>query len=213
VLSILKSALVAGHGRVVLIYANASERSVIFGAELGRLRAAAPGRLTIVHWLDVLQGEPDAVGLRELARPYASFDTYICGPDPYLAVVRRALADLGAAPGRIHAERFLSLAENPFEATEVTGGVAATLEVFLDGQERRLAWPAGRRMLDVLIDAGLDAPYSCREGICGAYACRLEAGQVDMAHNEVLTDADLADGYILACQSVAACERVTISYG
>lgn len=67
-------------------------------------------------------------------------------------------------------------------------------------------------MLDVLIDADLDPPYSCREGICGACACRLVTGQVEMAHNEVLEPGDLADGYILACQSVAASAEISVSY-
>ena len=33
-----------------------------------------------------------------------------------------------------------------------------------------------------------------------------------MAHNEVLEDADLADGYILACQSVALSDAVSVTY-
>ena len=68
------------------------------------------------------------------------------------------------------------------------------------------------RMLDVLTDAGLEAPFSCRQGICGACACQLVSGKVEMAHNEVLEDADLADGYILACQAVALTAEVEISY-
>ena len=55
----------------------------------------------------------------------------------------------------------------------------------------------------MLIDAGLDAPYSCRQGICGACACQLISGEVEMAHNEVLEEGDLAEGYILACQALA----------
>lgn len=213
VMSILSSALTAGRGRVVLIYANADERSVIFGSRLRDLRSAAPDRLLVLHWLDVLAGPPDAVALRTLARPYAGYDAYVCGPDPYMAMARQALRDLGVPAQRVHAERFLSLAENPFEATEAPdGGVAATLAVELEEQVHKLDWPAGRRMLDVMIDAGLAASYSCREGICGACACRLVSGEVEMAHNEVLEDEDLADGYILACQSVALTAEVAVSY-
>ncbi len=212
VMSILKSALRAGRGRVVLIYANADERSVIFGRELRELQAAAPRKLAIIHWLDAVQGPPSPAALRELARPYASFEAFICGPDPFMAAVKQALTELGVPAPRVHVERFLSLAENPFEATVVTGGVAASLEVDLDDEVRKLDWPSGQRMLDVMLDAGLDAPYSCREGVCGACACRLVEGEVEMAHNEVLEDADLADGYILACQSVALTAEVSISY-
>jgi 3-ketosteroid 9alpha-monooxygenase subunit B len=108
----------------------------------------------------------------------------------------------------------LSLQHNPFDVTAgiEMAGVAATLEVTLDGETRSLDWPAGTRMLDLLIDAELDPPYSCREGICGACACKLASGKVEMANNEVLDDTDLADGYILACQSVALTPEVSVTY-
>jgi 3-ketosteroid 9alpha-monooxygenase subunit B len=212
VISILKSALARGRGRIVLVYANRDDRSVIFGPELRRLQAAAGGRLLVLHWLDSVQDPPTADRLAALARPYAAYEAFICGPDLYLAAVRQALADLGVPASRVHAERFLSLAENPFEATAPAGGQAATLEVTLDGQVRQLPWPAGTRMLDVLIDAGLDAPYSCREGICGACACQLTGGEVTMTHNEVLDEADIADGYVLACQAVAVTPAVAVTY-
>ncbi len=213
VMSILKSALAAGRGRVVLVYANRDERSVIFGPALRGLASDSGGRLVLVHWLDSLLGMPSVAALTALARPYASFETFICGPDPYLALVRDALGRLGVPGPRVHVERFVSLAENPFETTPVlVGGTAATLVVTLDGTTTALAWPAGARMLDVLIDAGLDAPYSCRQGICGACACQLTGGKVDMAHNEVLEAADLADGYILACQAVSLTPEVSITY-
>jgi 3-ketosteroid 9alpha-monooxygenase subunit B len=210
VMSILKSVLAAGRGRVVLVYANRDERSVIFAAALRELVAGAGGRLTVVHWLDSLLGVPSAAAIAALARPYAGHEVYICGPDPFLALVREALG-----PGRrVHVERFLSLADNPFEvSTAAAGGPGATLAVTLeDGATKRLPWPAGVRMLDVLIDAGLDAPYSCRQGICGACACQLTGGEIEMAHNEVLEQGDLDEGYILACQARPLTPLVSITY-
>jgi 3-ketosteroid 9alpha-monooxygenase subunit B len=212
VMSILKSALAAGRGRIVLVYANRDEDSVIFGPELRRLALEAGGRLVVVHWLDSLLGVPTTAAISALARPYASYRAFICGPDPYLAAVRDALGRLGVPGPRVHVERFVSLAENPFEEAPLSGGTAATLSVMLDGATTLLPWPAGTRMLDVLIEAGLDAPYSCRQGICGACACQLTAGQVEMAHNEVLEAADLADGYVLACQAVSLTPEVSITY-
>jgi 3-ketosteroid 9alpha-monooxygenase subunit B len=212
VMSILKSALAGGRGRVVLVYANRDEGSVIFGPLLRRLALDSDGRLVVVHWLDSLLGVPSVTALTALARPYSSFDAFICGPDPYLAAVREALGLLGVPGTRVHVERFVSLAENPFEDAPVFGGTAATLSVTLDGVVTSLPWPAGTRMLDVLIDAGLAAPYSCRQGICGACACQLTGGEVEMAHNEVLEQADLTDGYILACQAVSLTPVVRITY-
>jgi 3-ketosteroid 9alpha-monooxygenase subunit B len=213
VMSILKSVLAAGRGRIVLVYANRDERAVIFGPALKKLADAAGSRLLVVHWLDVLQGLPTATLLMPLIRPFAAFQVFASGPDPFLAVVRAAAAAVGVLPRGVRVERFLSLQHNPFDAPEpIAGGVAATLSVTLDGAITSVDWPAGIRMLDVLIDAGLDPPFSCREGICGACACQLTGGKVEMANNEVLEDADLGDGLILACQSVAMTADVSISY-
>jgi 3-ketosteroid 9alpha-monooxygenase subunit B len=213
VMSILKSVLARGRGRIVLVYANRDENSVIFGSGLRELAASAGPRLLVVHWLDSIQGTPTADGLQPLLRPFGGYQIFACGPDPFLAVVRDAAMAVGVPPRGVRVERFISLQDNPFESPEpAAGGVAATLEVTLDGATRSLAWPAGTRMLDIMIDADLDPPYSCREGVCGACACQLTGGEVEMAHNEVLEDADLSDGYILACQSIALTPDVSVSY-
>ena len=82
VMSIVKSALARGQGRIVLIYTNRDERSVIFGGELGRLAAAAGGQLLVLHWLDSLQGPPTAAAMAALARPYAATRPSCAGPIP-----------------------------------------------------------------------------------------------------------------------------------
>ena len=212
-MSIVKSVLAAGTGRVVLVYANRDARSVIFGAALRELAAAAGSRLLVVHWLDVLQGLPAGPQLAPLIRPFASYQMFASGPDPFIAAVREAAAAVGVPPRAVRVERFLSLQHNPFDVADAgIAGVASTLQVTLDGLTQSLDWPAGTRMLDLLIDAELDPPYSCREGICGACACKLASGKVEMANNEVLDDTDLADGYILACQSVALTPDVSVTY-
>jgi ferredoxin len=96
-------------------------------------------------------------------------------------------------------------------ASALTGSVIAGISVRDPGVD---ALDAGvmREELDVLIGTGLDAPYSCRQGICGACACQLTGGEVEMAHNEVLEAVDIADGYILACQSVPLTPDVSITY-
>jgi 3-ketosteroid 9alpha-monooxygenase subunit B len=215
VVSIVKSALAVGSGRVVLIYANRDEAAVIFAGELGVLAAEHPARLLVVHWLESLQGLPTAAGLAGLARPFASFDAFVCGPKPFMAAARAALAQLGVPRGRVKLERFQSLGANPFEqgspAPSGSRG-AASVRVTLDGARHSFDWPGDTKLLDLLLDNGVDAPYSCREGACSACACRLVAGEVKMLNNDVLEDDDIADGIILACQSLPVTDAVEVSY-
>ncbi|HKT00362.1 MAG TPA: ferredoxin--NADP reductase [Rugosimonospora sp.] len=209
VISIIKSVLSEGDGRLALVYANRDEESVIFAAELRELAARHPGRLVLHHWLDLRCGFPTVDGLRELVRAYAQREVFICGPEPFMAASGKALAELGVPDERVHVERFQLVDEDPPVAT---GGADATAVVTLDGETHRLAWPSGAKLLDVIMEAGLNPPYSCRQGICGACACRKLTGEVHLMHNEVLEDEDFADGYILACQALPRSETVEVTY-
>lgn len=91
-------------------------------------------------------------------------------------------------------------------------GQDATVEVELDGRTHRFHWPAGTRLLDLLLENGLDAPFSCREGACSACACIIHKGQVELVNNEVLDQQDLDEGIILACQALARTATVRVTY-
>ncbi|GHF04865.1 oxidoreductase [Amycolatopsis deserti] len=216
VMSILKSALVSGGGRIVLVYANRDSSSVIFASELAALAREHPERLVLVHWLESVQGLPSVTQLRELVRPYAEFDAFVCGPEAFMTAGKQALKDLGMPRQRIHLERFVSLGGNPFEdraeaaASEEAGTTA--LSVDLDGSQHSFSWPRQEKLLDFLLARGLDAPYSCREGQCSACACRIVSGEVKMLNNEVLDSEDIADGIVLACQSVPLTDEVSVTY-
>lgn len=216
VMSILKSVLAAGTGLVTLIYANQDEASVIFREELIALGKAHPGRLTVIHWLGTVQGLPDEAALGALSAPYLNREVFICGPGPFMDCVGRALEGLGMPSGQIHIERFASLGTDPFAPVETAvsdgSGTDTVVDVQLDGVSRTVPWSGGNRLLDVLLNAGLDAPYSCREGACSACTCRVLQGEVRMENNEVLDAADLRDGYVLACQAVPVSGPVKITY-
>lgn len=88
----------------------------------------------------------------------------------------------------------------------------ATAIVHLDGQTHTVSWPRAEKLLDILLEHGIEAPYSCREGHCGACTTTCLRGEVQMETNEVLEPDDIAEGLILACQSRPASDAVEVSY-
>jgi 3-ketosteroid 9alpha-monooxygenase subunit B len=221
VMSILKSCLAGGTGNVALLYANRDERSVIFAGELRDLAAEHADRLTVVHWLESVQGLPTAAALRSLARPYTDREAFVCGPEVFMDMAESALRGLGVPAGRVRVERFFSLAGDPFDQAEASGPEdgdgaadedAATVEVEIDGRTRTVSWPRSQHLLDVLLRAGVDAPFSCREGSCAACACVIVEGEAVMDANTVLDKQDLADGLVLACQARPVSDRLKVSY-
>ncbi|MFR9731165.1 2Fe-2S iron-sulfur cluster-binding protein [Saccharopolyspora sp. MS10] len=214
IMSIARSVLAAGSGRLVLVYANRDESSVIFARELRELADRHPERLSVVHWLESVQGLPDTAALRGLTEPFTGREAFVCGPGPFMDAAVRALERLGLPRSRLHVERFVSLEGDPFTAPEpVPEAVGrAIAEVELDGEKHRLDWPRRQRLLDLLLERGLDAPYSCRQGACSACACRIRAGEVAMLRNDVLEQEDLDEGIVLACQSLPVTDEIRISY-
>ncbi len=113
---------------------------------------------------------------------------YCCGPAPMLEAFRRATAGLAAA--RVHLEHFSAPAQ---EAAAPDAAGEREFEVVLRRSDRRFTVPAGRTILDVLIDAGFDVDYSCREGVCGS--CETPVREGCPAHRDlVLTEAEKAAG-------------------
>jgi 3-ketosteroid 9alpha-monooxygenase subunit B len=208
IMSILKSALSQGSGRVTLVYANRNESSVIFADELSQLVRRYPRRLLVIHWLESLNGLPTREQLELLAAPFRSFESFTCGPTPFMDAVTDALKALEVPRERRHTEVFTSLSGDPFADVPVplpsadSGFESFAARVQINGDSHELSWPANTPLVDVMIDNGIDAPYSCREGECGSCTAQVTSGKVRMLHNEVLDPQDVADGYILGCQSV-----------
>jgi 3-ketosteroid 9alpha-monooxygenase subunit B len=215
IMSIVKSVLHRGAGAVTLIYANRDAESVIFADELARLVDAHPDRLTVLHWLESEHGLPTAEGLAEAARAYAGYRAFLCGPGAFLDVAHAALDQLGVPRSRVHTEVFNSLTGDPFatnEPIEADVEGAATVEVELDGGVHRLSWPRNRSLVDTLLADGVDVPYSCQEGQCGACMCTLVEGEVTMDNTELLDPVDIESGYILGCQAHPVSDYLRITY-
>jgi len=182
----------------------------------GPLVAEHPDRLLVLHWLESVQGLPSLTPLQEMVRPWAHADAFICGPAPFMDCAADALKGLDFSRDRIHIERFTSLAGDPWtevqSAAPVEGEPTVDLVVELDGQTHELKWPESQKLLDFLLDKGLDAPFSCREGACSACGLKLIEGEVVMENNSVLEQEDLDEGWRLACQSRPVSDSVKVSY-
>lgn len=240
VISIARTALAQGSGRIVLFYANRDETSVIFASALSELAAAHPDRLHVVHWLETVQGLPTQPQLKAFAATYSSYDAFVCGPAPFMKATVEALKELEFPRPRRHQEKFVSLGGNPFgdlhdtelaeaeitaaesdeqDAAADAAAAAAQLQgpvqlqVELDGQTHSFDdWQPGTKLLDFLESKGVKAPYSCRAGECSACACRILEGEVTMLRNDILEEEDLDEGIRLGCQSVPVTESVSVTY-
>ncbi|WP_096287418.1 2Fe-2S iron-sulfur cluster-binding protein [Mycobacterium ahvazicum] len=89
---------------------------------------------------------------------------------------------------------------------------AAIVDVELDGERHRLRWPREQTLVEVMLDAGINVPHSCREGHCGSCVATVISGEVEMAGGDVLGPEDRAEGLILGCQARPITDTIRIEF-
>ncbi|WP_316765966.1 PDR/VanB family oxidoreductase [Streptomyces sasae] len=121
---------------------------------------------------------------------------YVCGPGGFMDFVISSARGAGWPAEAIHKERFAPVEDT---ATHTAGGTF-TVRLVKSGDEYEIK--DGESVLDVLLAAGVDAPYSCQQGICGECIVRVLAGEPDH-RDDILTDRERADGMFTTCSSRA----------
>ena len=230
ILSIAKTALAREPlSRVTLVYANRQVSSIMFREALEDLKNLHLGRLSVIHVLraeaqeiDLFTGRIDADKMDALFAHWidpGSIDwAYVCGPESLMQIVEDGLARHGIPRDRIKTERFASaqpgrLATQAALPSAAEAGATCTLTVTLDGTTHTLAMPRdGSAVLDAALAGALDAPYSCRAGVCSTCRARVTEGAVEMAVNHALEDDEVRDGYVLTCQAVPVTDRLVLTY-
>ena len=175
-----------------LLYAGRSRSTMAFAADLQSL---APGRVTLYAADEGARLDlPSVVGhLPESA------ELYVCGPLRLMEELEPLTA--GWPDGRLHSEHFVArefgdpVWPDPFDVELAARGETVTV-------------PPDRSILDVLDDAGVLVPSSCRRGTCGSCETPVLDGEVEH-RDSVLTPAEQADSLtMMVCVSRAAGPRL-----
>ena len=124
---------------------------------------------------------------------------YVCGPQRLIDAVYMAAEKLGLDASRIHSERF--------KLEEIYQQSAFTLQ--LARSQQVIAVSATESALDAMQAAGIKAEFDCRVGNCGMCAVKVISGNVEHRDN-VLSDADKAEGFMCACVSRATSETLVL---
>ncbi|MBB99733.1 MAG: phenylacetic acid degradation protein [Rhodobacteraceae bacterium] len=211
-----------------LFYGNKTAQSIIFKEEIENLKDLFPTRLGVFHVLsretqdvDMLSGRLDADKLQVLlthAVPAKDADgIFLCGPGEMIETATGALSALGIDEGRIHREFFTPAdGSAPHAPKPAHDGAdtdhAATAELIIDGTRVSVPVAAGETIVDAAIRAGIEAPYSCKGGMCCTCRAKVESGEVDMAVNYSLEPWEVDAGFVLTCQSRPVSKTVVLDY-
>jgi|TARA_B100000959_G_scaffold159202_1_gene166869 ring-1,2-phenylacetyl-CoA epoxidase subunit PaaE len=90
--------------------------------------------------------------------------------------------------------------------------MAKKLKITCDDIDYSIETSEDLTILELALENGIDAPYSCQGGICSTCLARIVKGSVTMDDNQILTDDEVEEGLILTCQSRITSNQIEISY-
>jgi ferredoxin-NADP reductase len=129
---------------------------------------------------------------------------YCCGPEGLISAVEQICAQFD--PDSLHVERFAARTTDSGQVTNARG-----VRVLLARSDLEVTVPPDRSILDVVLEAGVDIPYDCMEGICGSCEVDVLEGEIDH-RDEVLTKWEKESNKVMMiCCSRARSERIVLN--
>ncbi len=209
--------------KIVLFFVNKNSESIIFKEELEKLEQTFSSQLSVYHLFTQEENSANKFSGRineskcdELvdgeALSLRSDGYYMCGPEEMILSTKDFLVSKGVSADHIHFELFSTKASdlNDFESHIDE----ATVNITIDDDEFEFEYTLSQfdSLLDAGNDSGLDMPFSCKGGVCCTCKAKIMEGSAVMIKNYALSEEEVADGYILTCQSHPTTEKLVISF-
>ena len=227
-ISIAKSALdQEPDSKVSLVYANRNINSIIFKSSLEELIGKYGDRFNLLHVLEETSDEIESYegyvtkeiidsALTKLPQlPASATEFFTCGPAPMMDVVVSVLSSIGIDDSKVHKESFTSAHEKK-EVKEVSDSkevVSREVTLIYDDEEFKITVAPDETILERGLDEDIDLPFSCQSGLCTACRGKCVSGKVQMDEDEGLSEAELAEGFVLPCVSHPLTDDVVIEIG
>jgi len=208
--------------RFCLIRSDRTSASTMFLEEVADLKDRFPERFQLVTVLSREEqqaglpsgrlGQERLTGLLPALLPVDRVaGWFLCGPFGLVQGAERTLRKLGVPRTRIHEEIF-HVDDGAATTPAIPAPAHSTVTARLDG--RGGTWPVqdGESLLETVLRNRPDAPYACKGGVCGTCRAFLVSGEVRMDRNFALETEETEAGYVLACQSHPATEKVELDF-
>ncbi len=204
----------------VLVYGNQTPAETMFSGELETLSKKYPNRFFIQNVYSKAQeeqalfGRIDASTVNYILKnkfKETLFDAfYLCGPEPMIDKVSDTLKANNISKEKIHFELFTASEAVDTIAEDLDG--KTTVEVIVDDESFSLTMDKKTIILDAVLKENIDAPYSCQGGVCSSCIARVKEGKAEMVKNQILTDGEIEEGFILTCQAHPLTPTIKVDY-
>lgn len=220
--SIIQSILYSSNDTITLLYGNKNVEQTIFNKEITELSRSFSERFKVIRFYtqenieDCHYGRIDPKIILQILAEYnlSSIERfYICGPEDLIKKTTDNLLAYNVEKEKISYEQFFTNTPAKQDIDIPVEQSAETyIKVTLDAAIENITVSKNVLLLDSLLDAGVDVPYSCQNAICSSCICILTKGEVRMVKNEILLDSELKKGKILVCQSYPISDEIELNY-
>lgn len=208
-----------GNGTLRLFYGNKTAADILFKSEIDALQST-----TAVYYLSQEENDFCEKGritkdafVADIKRDLSILQSdafFLCGPLEMIENMREALEMFGVAKEKVFFELFTAqtteATKEDAPSTAFSGKSKITL--IMNGDEEVFDLDVKKTILEGALSNSIDAPYSCRGGVCSTCKAKITSGTAMMNINYSLTDKEIEDGFILTCQAHPTSSEVTINY-
>ncbi|WP_054852296.1 ferredoxin--NADP reductase [Olleya sp. ITB9] len=223
ILSIAKTVLdQEPNSHFVLVYGNKTLKDTIFLQDLLNLQHQYKDRFDIQFLYSQSQENNALFGRIEKSTvnlivknkyKHVTIDAfYLCGPEGMINTVKDVLAENNIEDTKINFELFTAATVPTDKNTEVVTEGNTAITVTVDDETQTFTMSQKQTILEAALKEDLDAPYSCQGGVCSSCIARVTDGKALMRQNNILTDAEVAEGLILTCQAHPTTPTIIVDY-
>ncbi|RAJ17923.1 ferredoxin--NADP reductase [Olleya aquimaris] len=220
ILSIIQTALnEEPNSNFVLVYGNKTLNDTIFLNQLLELQHQFKDRLHIQFLYSQSQEDNALFGRIEKStvnlivknryKDVAIDAFYLCGPEAMINTVKEVLLENNIDENSIYFELFTASTQT--SSLDVAEG-DTEITITVDDETETFTMSQKQTVLEAALKQDLDAPYSCQGGVCSSCIARITDGKALMRQNNILTDAEVAEGLVLTCQAHPTTPTLVVDY-
>ena len=148
----------------------------------------------------------------------------MCGPDEWMQTIRSEMSLLGFRSDRLFSESFGIPTPENFKNSAAAGSIVVgpdkdspqtrcdKVKALIGGEWVEVEPKPDQSILDCLIEAGANPPYSCMSGACMACVAKVVEGAAYQEEPGILADENFKNKEILTCQAKPWSQIVVIDY-
>ena len=238
--SVIKHAIKDSSISVCLLDCNRTQQDIIFNRLFSEYQTSSE-QFEAHHFLS-REPDGKRLGVEEIKKHYIDHlksknlnsedvDVYLCGRDDFMNMVTETLQSCGHPGENIFQESFTATNDANLENLNQTIEDENLPQVFveylpddfesvenkditavIEGDTVTIENGGEDNLLEALLNAGEAPPFSCMAGSCSACLCQLNEGKVLQRDIGILSEAEVASGKFLSCQSVGVSSKVKFEY-